>query len=193
MATNKASPSRPSAAEIREEIRFWRKKLYEIEGGQGSAGDQGSVGNQGSVGSVGGHGSVGSVGGSAGYPIDVDEEEWRLDEADPTAPYDEATIKFPSGISSMRQWGLTLIEHGQSATYKNKSYVDVAASTDPRDLRYKKWIKAYPTRNPCIIDFVAYLRYYDLLHPKAEVTFPGSKTIRRFAPGATQGEHCTRS
>ena len=191
MATNKASPSRPSAAEIREQICFWTKKLYEIEGGQGSAGDQGSVGNQGSVGSVGGQGSVGSVGGSAGYPIDVDEEEWRLEGADPTPPYDEATIKFPSAISSMRQWGLSLIEHG--TTYKNKSYVDVAASTDPKDLRYKKWIKGYPTRNPCIIDFVAYLRYYDLLHPKAEVTFPGSKTIRRFAPGATQGEHCTRS
>jgi len=190
MATNKASPSRPSAAEIREEIRFWQKKLYEIEGGQGSAGDQGSVGNQGSVGSVGGHGSVGSVGGSAGW-IDVEEEEWRLEEADPTAPFDEATIKFPSNIRSMDHWGRSLIAHG--GTYRNRSYVDMATSTVPLEVRYRKWIKDFPTDNPCIIDFVAYLRYYELLHPKVVVTFPGSKIIRRFAPAATKGEQCTRS
>ena len=82
---------------------------------------------------------------------------------------------------------MTLIEHG--TTYQNRSYEDMAASTDKKDVSYVKWIQTQENQNPFIADFVDYLHYYDLLHPKSEVlTFAGTRTVRRFAPDTEKGE-----
>jgi len=117
-----------------------------------------------------------------GHATIIEAEGWLLEEVVVEAEHrDEANVTFPKGITSMREWGLTLIDFGK--VYKNRSYVDLATSTSEKDIRYKKWIAALAAPSPLITDFQQYLHFYDLMHPTPDgITIPGTDKVRRFAP-----------
>ena len=96
----------------------------------------------------------------------------------------EPAIDFPEGVTSMTQWGMTIIEHGKEITFKGRSYHSIVESSAERERGYVKWILARASPGALVADFQ---KYVQLLYGKQTgVRIPGTSRVRRYAKDAKQ-------
>jgi hypothetical protein len=89
-------------------------------------------------------------------------------------------VQFPSGITSMKQWGDTLLDFGK---FKGKGYYDLVSSTEAEMVSYVKWClgrRWTPTSSALLKDFAEFIAASKQL---SEAGTTGSASMY---PGTTQ-------
>jgi hypothetical protein len=89
-------------------------------------------------------------------------------------------VQFPAGITSMKQWGDTLLDFGK---FKGKGYHDLVSSTEAGDVSYIKWClgrRWTPTSSALLKDFAEFIAAFQQLN---EAGVAGSSSMY---PGTTQ-------
>jgi hypothetical protein len=97
-------------------------------------------------------------------------------------------VQFPAGITSMKQWGNTLLDSGKlGTTFKGKGYSDLVFSTDPDMVSYVKWClgrRWSPTSSALLKDFAEFIAAYKQLNEAGVVgsapMYPGTTQRRMF-------------
>lgn len=109
--------------------------------------------------------------------------EAELDDQLPMCPRAKKSEKeFPHGISSMEEWGQTLIQTGKYARAE-MSYAELFDSKDQSHMAYCTWLIAQKSRNDLtapIRDLVNFLDRASSEGVVAKIYFPGSSTVRKF-------------
>jgi hypothetical protein len=113
-------------------------------------------------------------------PMSSPAAEATLPEATMPEPTMGGQIRFPSGITSMKQWGDTLLDFGK---FKGTAYDDLILRTDPEAQSYIKWClgrQTTPSSSELLKDFANFIASYKLL---GEAGTAGSVSMY---PGTTQ-------
>jgi hypothetical protein len=169
MSATKVGAAADSAAAIREQIRVLTVKLQEIE-------EEAESANRNSEAD-----SWTFEGTGEAEPASDSVAETDIDGVA------EPAIDFPEGVTSMTQWGMTIIEHGQENTYKGRSYHSIVESSAERDRGYVKWILGRASPGGLVTDFQKYITYHQLLNgKKTGVCIPGTSQVRRYAKDSKQ-------
>jgi hypothetical protein len=95
--------------------------------------------------------------------------------------YSSVELDMPMGITSMEQWGRTVISFGKYAE-ANVTYNEVL--TAPEYAGYRKWCKSHLTTHTAgkiAMDFVKYRDAYEKKsNTDSGLLFPGTDVERRF-------------
>jgi hypothetical protein len=92
----------------------------------------------------------------------------------------QVQFQFPSGITSMKQWGDTLLDFGE---FKGEGYYDLISSTEAQAVSYIKWCldrRDTPWSSALQKDFAEFIAAYKQLNEA------GTAGIASMFPGTTQ-------
>ena len=89
---------------------------------------------------------------------------------------------LPPGMSSLEDWGTTLLEFGKYAD-RQWSYFELVTNTEPRVVQYCQWVVDHKSAKsgPLFIDLADYITCYrqTVDSDSLGVTYPGSSVPRR--------------
>ena len=108
---------------------------------------------------------------------------WTAPDVKPTylPSQEEDAVSFPEGISSLAQWGQTLLSFGQ---FNNQglSYLDVVSSSDQKKTNYVRWCKARSkTAGGHLKDFCDFIVLYEQQTGlKQGPVIPGTSQVRQY-------------
>lgn len=88
---------------------------------------------------------------------------------------------FPDGVSSLAEWGRTLVSFGQFAN-QSVSYHDLISSTDSKKVGYVRWCKSRTkTAGGLLKDFCEYVQCHELANGEQQgPMIPGTEHVRKF-------------
>jgi hypothetical protein len=92
----------------------------------------------------------------------------------------QVQFQFPAGITSMKQWGDTLLDFGE---FKGEGYYDLISSTEAQAASYIKWClgrRDTPWSSPLQQDFAEFIAAHQQLNEA------GTTGFASIFPGTTQ-------
>ena len=99
----------------------------------------------------------------------------------PDLPSPKLESEFPEGITSLSQWGRTIVSFGQY-NHQNVSYFDLISSTEARKANYVKWCKSHgKTAGGFLKDFCNYIQLFEATSGENQgPKIPGTGHVRSF-------------